>query len=76
MAIIFNVTYLYFAKIVNIFVIPSYAPLQYNTPSNQIFPVLLLFCKIQGPSQNCAFQGCMVPIGSPKHYDKSVSIFI
>ena len=53
MAIIFNVTYLYFAKIVNIFVIPyiylyshtaqyngTYAPLQYYTVSNQIFPVL------------------------------------
>ena len=40
MAIMFNVTYLYFAKIVNIFVIPSYAPLQYYTVSNQIFPVL------------------------------------
>ena len=40
MAIIFNVTYLYFAKIVNISVILSYAPLQYYTVSNQIFPVL------------------------------------
>ena len=40
MAIIFNATYLYFVKIVNIFVIPSYAPLQYYTMFNQIFPVL------------------------------------
>ena len=67
MAIIFNATYLYFVKIVNIFVIPSYAPLQYYTMFNQIFPVLLLSCKIQGLSQHCAFQGCKVPIGNPKH---------